>query len=63
MKRAYSLWIMETILNGGAKMATATVVNGLNVEGIQGGIFKECVNSQAVYRLSERHGLEAQERR
>ena len=44
-------------------MATATVVNGLNVEGIQGGIFKKCVNSQAVYRLSERHGLEAQERR
>ena len=30
---------------------------------ISGGIFKKCVNSQAVYRLSERHGLEAQERR
>ena len=27
------------------------------------GIFKKCVNSQAVYLLSERHGLEAQERR
>ena len=27
------------------------------------GIFKKCVNSQAVYPLSERHGLEAQERR
>ena len=26
---------METILNGGATMATATVVNGLNVQGIQ----------------------------
>ena len=29
----------------------------------QGGIFKKCVNSQAVYPLSEQHGLEAQERR
>ena len=28
-----------------------------------GGIFKKCVNSQAVYLLSEQHGLEAQERR
>ena len=27
------------------------------------GIFKKCVNSQAVYLLSEQHGLEAQERR
>ena len=30
---------------------------------IQRGIFKKCVNSQAVYPLSEQHGLEAQERR
>ena len=29
----------------------------------EGGIFKKCVNSQAVYPLSEQHGLEAQERR
>ncbi len=29
----------------------------------RGGIFKKCVNSQAVYPLSEQHGLEAQERR
>ena len=27
------------------------------------GIFKKCVNSQAVYLLSEQHGIEAQERR
>ena len=27
------------------------------------GIFKKCVTSQAVYPLSEQHGLEAQERR
>ncbi len=27
------------------------------------GIFKKCVSSQAVYPLSEQHGLEAQERR
>ena len=32
-------------------------------QGGQGGIFKKCVNSQAVYPLSEQHGLEAQERR
>ena len=28
-----------------------------------GGIFKKCVNSQAVYPLSEQHGLKARERR
>ena len=27
------------------------------------GILKKCVNSQAVYPLSEQHGLEARERR
>ena len=30
---------------------------------LDGGIFKKCVNSQAVCPLSEQHGLEAQERR
>ena len=35
----------------------------VNREGDSGGIFKKCVNSQAVYLLSEQHGLEAQERR
>ena len=30
---------------------------------IDGGILKKCVNSQAVYPLSEQHGLEARERR
>ena len=30
---------------------------------VRRGIFKKCVNSQAVYPLSEQHGLEAQERR
>ena len=29
----------------------------------EGGILKKCVNSQAVYPLSEQHGLKAQERR
>ena len=29
----------------------------------QGGILKKCVNSQAVYPLSEQHGLKARERR
>ena len=35
----------------------------VSVNEIVGGIFKKCVNSQAVYLLSEQHGLEAQERR
>ena len=29
----------------------------------RGGILKKCVNSQAVYPLSEQHGLKARERR
>ena len=32
-------------------------------EGGIGGILKKCVNSQAVYPLSEQHGLKARERR
>ena len=31
--------------------------------GVKGGILKKCVNSQAVYPLSEQHGLKARERR
>ena len=31
--------------------------------GRSGGILKKCVNSQAVYPLSEQHGLKARERR
>ena len=31
--------------------------------GRRGGILKKCVNSQAVYPLSEQHGLKARERR
>ena len=30
---------------------------------LEGGILKKCVNSQAVYPLSEQHGLKARERR
>ena len=30
---------------------------------VRGGILKKCVNSQAVYPLSEQHGLKARERR
>ena len=50
----------------------ASIGRGLAVRGeavfalsvkANGGIFKKCVNSQAVYPLSEQHGLEAQERR
>ena len=32
-------------------------------EGEERGILKKCVNSQAVYPLSEQHGLKARERR
>ena len=35
MKMAYIPWTMETVKNGGAEMATSTVVNGLDVQGIQ----------------------------
>ena len=45
-------------------------VKDLDIDGIDvsilyptRGILKKCVNSQAVYPLSEQHGLEAQERR
>ena len=34
----------------------------LSARGCQGGILKKCVNSQAVYALSEQHGLKARER-
>ena len=37
--------------------------DGYVIQRVDGGIFKKCVNSQAVYPLSEQHGLEAQERR
>ena len=37
--------------------------NGYRSRAWDRGIFKKCVNSQAVYLLSEQHGLEAQERR
>ena len=33
------------------------------VAGVLGGILNRCVNSQAVYPLSEQHGLKARERR
>ena len=39
------------------------LVSTMGVVVILRGIFKKCVNSQAVYPLSEQHGLEAQERR
>ena len=42
-----------------ASWPTTLVANGVQLRGI----FKKCVNSQAVYLLSEQHGLEAQERR
>ncbi len=41
----------------------ATVAFLAPIEVSDRGIFKKCVNSQAVYPLSEQHGLKAQERR
>ena len=35
----------------------------MNILAVLGGILKKCVNSQAVYPLSEQHGLKARERR
>ena len=51
----------------GRRNGASTVLGDANHERILDlcvrGIFKKCVNSQAVYLLSEQHGLEAQERR
>ena len=45
-------------------MLAATVVPGPLCQPFsKGGILKKCVNSQAVYPLSEQHGLKARERR
>ena len=39
------------------------ILNQQQGHGLTGGILKKCVNSQAVYPLSEQHGLKARERR
>ena len=39
------------------------LVDSTNLKTSRRGILKKCVNSQAVYPLSEQHGLKAQERR
>ena len=41
----------------------ARVRRACMVDGMSRGILKKCVNGQAVYPLSEQHGIEAQERR
>ena len=51
--------IDETILN----VAIPSLQRELGASGSSRGTLKKCVNSQAVYPLSEQHGLEAQERR
>ena len=38
-------------------------LNASNPRSTPGGILKKCVNSQAMYPLSEQHGLKARERR
>ena len=45
----------------GVRLIGASDEQGLAVR--EGGILKKCVNSQAVYPLSEQHGLKARERR
>ena len=46
-----------------AERGSPTALLGVQCKQKGGGIFKKCVTSQAVYPLSEQHGLEAQERR
>ena len=43
------------------RVRRACFVEGMSAR--EGGILKKCVNSQAVYPLSEQHGLKARERR
>ena len=48
---------------GRAELSAAIDACRREIDSDDRGIFKKCVNSQAVYPLSEQHGLEAQERR
>ena len=51
-------------LKNGPTEAVESLENATKLlQEVRGGIFKKCVNSQAVYLFSEQHGLEAQERR
>ena len=54
---------VERRLRLSGKTEQPAVPKNLTIEHLMRGIFKKCVNSQAVYPLSEQHGLEAQERR
>ena len=61
-------WIIPGIQNRQVSARFSTACTGLPISstangGTRRGTLKKCVNSQAVYPLSEQHGLEAQERR
>ena len=56
---SYYAWTKEFMEAGKERLTRDSVRDATR----QGGILKKCVNSQAVYPLSEQHGLEAQERR
>ena len=56
------LLLLEKILDDELIGDRCISINFLMTERLRGTL-KKCVNSQAVYPLSEQHGLEAQERR
>ena len=56
---SYYAWTKEFMEAGKERLTRDSVRDATR----QGGILKKCVNSQAVYPLSEQHGLKARERR
>ena len=50
-------------LRTGARLGVSPAFLIREIDFDDGGILKKCVNSQAVYPLSEQHGLKARERR
>ena len=56
---SYYAWTKEFMEAGKERLTRDSVRDATR----QGGILKKCVNGQAVYPLSEQHGIEAQERR
>ena len=58
--------LTENLRRDGALSSAPLIYGDRIISGhhrVEGGILKKCVNSQAVYPLSEQHGLKARERR
>ena len=62
-KASMVTWVAPPHFYKAGKLIVLYVGCDSDVIDVLRGIFKKCVNSQAVYPLSEQHGLEAQERR